>query len=599
MRANNLKAWKYDHSLNCLLFFAQRLDELLFHHTIDTYRYSALSLRSIATEFCNVYVDVKGGKLNKKNISHILSEFTFRLEEDDIARDILSDSYVTHFLKNHLSWDVKRQYENINYIRRKLGNRVYYEHLVNVLKLLIAENKKKSEIDIKAALFVRELIDCGYNENYIYNALHEVFFGSEVSSLESLERFFSRFDFKEKKYDVYIGFSTDISSLIPLFQKFVINDLKVTMIDVKSAPLGIKTKRQRTMLKFEAVDSLDMYSAFYLTDKISSCIIDSYSFFRHDPSSIHTYGQVLCAGNIIETIRPQKLLKNRVAALSREESAKNAESLVKILFANRNNFKCFSKITRVHNAAVHSENTSDSLLSLWSILESIVDDDVETKDVSEDHQVKTERSKIGNVILHALPYIKSTYTEKLVRTCMLDIIGWDSIYFNNHIACNPDLFGSNNIERTFSFLAFESTEHLRNDFYSKTEEYPLLRYRVFSLSEQLKNSKGIKELIKNHSQRVEWHLYRIYRARNYIVHDAQENSRMNQELVINLHSYIDILISETMRSINSSPFNDSIYDALAGHKLSTMIMDERLASQENESVFEKNALRYLYYNFEK
>lgn len=599
MRANNLKAWKYNQNLNCLLFFAQRMDELLFHHTIDTYRYSALSIRNIAVEFCNVYLDVKSGKLNEKNLSHILSEFTFRLAKDDISRYILSDYYVTHFLKHHLSWDTKRQFENIKYIIRKLGNRVYYERVVEVLKSLIAENKQKKEIDKKTAIFVRELIDCGYNENYIFKVLHEVFFSSEVSSLDSLERFFNRFDFKKKKYDVYIGFSTDISSLFPLFQKLEISDLKVTMIEVKSAPLGIKTKRQRTMLKFDAVDSLDMYSAFYRTEKISSCIVDSYSFFRHDPSSIRTYGQVICEDNRIETIRPKNLLKYRVAALSREESKKNAESLFKILFANYHNFICFSKITRVHNAAVYSENTSDSLLSLWSILESIVDDDVETINMSEDYQGKRERSKIRNVVLHVLPFLKSTYIEKLVRTCMSDIIGWDRIFFDTHIADNPDLFGNNNIERTFSFLSFESADHLRNKLYSHTEEYPLLRYRIFSLAEQLKNSKGIKELINNHAQRVEWQLYRIYRARNYIIHDAQENIRMNQELVINLHSYIDILISETMRLINSSPFNDSINEAMAGHKLSTLIMDERVKNQENENICEENALRYLYYNFEK
>lgn len=48
MRKNNLEAWTYTSSLNCLLFFAQRMDELLFHHTTDSYRYSALSIRGIS-----------------------------------------------------------------------------------------------------------------------------------------------------------------------------------------------------------------------------------------------------------------------------------------------------------------------------------------------------------------------------------------------------------------------------------------------------------------------------------------------------------------------------------------------------------------------
>lgn len=44
MRQNNITKWKYDSSLNCLLFFAQRLDELLFtiqqtHIAILPYHY--------------------------------------------------------------------------------------------------------------------------------------------------------------------------------------------------------------------------------------------------------------------------------------------------------------------------------------------------------------------------------------------------------------------------------------------------------------------------------------------------------------------------------------------------------------------------------
>ena len=71
MRQNNITKWKYDSSLNCLLFFAQRLDELLFHHTTDTYRYPSLSLRGLAAEYCSVYSDVRTGTVNKKNLKHI------------------------------------------------------------------------------------------------------------------------------------------------------------------------------------------------------------------------------------------------------------------------------------------------------------------------------------------------------------------------------------------------------------------------------------------------------------------------------------------------------------------------------------------------
>ncbi len=599
MRQNNVTKWKYDHSLNCLLFFAQRLDELLFHHTMDTYRYSSLSLRGLAAEYCIVYHDVKSGTINKKNLEHIIEELSARLDCDDVAKKILTKEFCSRFIKNYKSWDIKTQYENIRYISRKLSNRTYYNHIVESLKFLIEENKKKREIDEKVAAFVRELLDCGYNENYVYQILHEVFFYNEVLSLESLDNFFSRFDFSEKSYDVFIGYSKDLSSLLPLYEELDSSNLNVSIIDPTSVPIGIKTKRRKTIFKFENIKSYDAYSAFEIADAVSSCFANSYAFFRHDPNKISTYGQVMDEQNVITTIRPKKLLKYRVSSLSRDASTKNAESLIKVLFKNYENLFSFSKITSIHNSAISSENTSDSLLSLWSILESIVDDDnnENEKQLDKDNEDKKDRSKIGNVISYIIPYLKSTHIQKLVQTCMTDIIRWDMDFFSNHIQNNG--FGSNDLEHTFAFLAFESTQSDRDSLFQNTENYPLLRYRVYTLSDALKNSKGIKSLIKTHIQRVTWHLYRIYRARNYIIHDANANNQLNEGLVINLHSYVDTIFSEVITHILHSPYNDSIHDAITNHKLAVLIMDEKLQNQENEDITSDNALQYLYYDFEK
>lgn len=597
MRKNNLEAWTYTPSLNCLLFFAQRMDELLFHHTTDTYRYSTLSIRALASEYCMVYRDVKAGTINKKNLDHIIEEFAYRLERDDIAKEILSKEYVEKFKNNFGSWDAKRQFENMQYIARKFGNRAYYNCLVKRLKELIEENKQKKEIDEKTTLFVREILDCGYNENYVYQMVHDVFFHEPVSSMESLEIFFNKFDFQEKQYDVYIGYTRDMSSLMPIFEKLRVSNLHISMIDMKKVPVGIKTKRQKTILKFEAIESYDLYSAFEIADSISSCVVNAYSFFRHDPAAIRAYGQVMDENGRILTIYSKKLLKNRVAALSQENSMYKADLLLKVQFSNYDNLTDFIKITSVHNSAICSNHISDSLLSLWSILESIVEEDTNTKDSKDKEDSKKERSKIGNVISYTMPYLKSSYITKLVQTCMSDIVRWNKEFFDSYIANNS--FGNNDLEHTFAFLAFSSTQAERDKLYLETETFPLLRYRVCTLSEQLHNSKGIKNILNIHTQRVEWHLHRIYRARNYIIHDANENEQLNQELVINLHSYVDTLFEGVIEYINKSPYNVSISDALTEHKFAVSIMDEMLAHQANVDISVENAWRYLYYDFEK
>lgn len=109
MQQNNLTGWTYEISLSSMLFFAQRVDELLFHHTTDTYRCMAVSLQGLSSEFCDVYKDSKAGLISEKNLVHIIEEFDDRLQKDPIAKMILSPEYITRFTKNYGAWDVKTQ----------------------------------------------------------------------------------------------------------------------------------------------------------------------------------------------------------------------------------------------------------------------------------------------------------------------------------------------------------------------------------------------------------------------------------------------------------------------------------------------------------
>ncbi len=237
------------------------------------------------------------------------------------------------------------------------------------------------------------------------------------------------------------------------------------------------------------------------------------------------------------------------------------------------------------------------MLSLWSVAESLVEFDTEDGDESsnsEKNNKKYGRSKVQNVIKVIVPFIKSTYIQKLVKTCMSDILRWDKDFFKNNIRTIK--FGENDIEKMFAFLAFETTDNNRKELYNKTNEYPLLRYRVSILNEQLHD---IKAIIKEHEKRVTWHMYRIYRVRNYIIHDANSDKIMNNELAINLHTYLDEVISKAVELINNSNFNDSIRTVIKIHQFGVSIMDEKITGKENEKINEENGMRYLYYDFEK
>lgn len=585
MRQNNLAGWKYCSDLNNLLFFAQKLDELLFHYSIDSYRYPALSLLGLAEEYCNVYYDVKRKIINEKNLDHIVDEFAFCLKNDIVAETILTKEYANRFVKNYSSWSNKTKYENLLYVQRKLGNYTYFNKIVEHLRKCIKNGKEKRSIDKYSAILVRELINYGYDENYIYKTLHNVFFHQSVKDIESFDVFVKNFDFIEKKYVVYIGYSQDISCLLPLFQKMIIKDEDIEFVDINSVPVGIKTKKQKTILRFNSIKSLDYYSAYGLAKSISSLIIDAHSFYLHRSNAVRSYGQVIDEEKQIYTIHSKDLLKYRVSASSQIDANKKAASLLNIIFSSYENMREISKLTEIHNSAIYAENTSDSLLGLWSILEAQCDSD------------EKESDTIGSIKRKVIPFLKSTYVQKLVNTCMTDIIRWDKSFFDTKILSNG--YGKNEIEHTFAFLVFSDQDSVRKEFNALTEKYPLLRYRVWILHEQLHNIKNIKLLIENHTKRVEWHLHRIYRARNYIIHDGARNDKMNQELVINLHSYVDLMFTEIISIINRSPYRDAMKDVVISHKLAVSILDEQLVNQENKEIDCEDALKYLYYDFEQ
>lgn len=598
MQQKNGKNWNYESALSCMLLFVQRVDELLFHHTLDTYRYPSLSLRGLAIEFCSVYFDSQKGLIDKKNLPHIIDEFADRLEKDPLAKEILTSEYVKRFIKNYGSWDIKQQFENINYVGRKISNRTYYNFAVRKLKELIAENKKKKDLEQLTKIWVKEVIDNGYNADYVYKTLHEVFYHDEVKSLDSLDVFFSKFDFSNKQYDVYIGFQKDLSPIKPLFEKLILNEGRLLVLRPDEVQSGIKIKKQKTILKFESVTELDMFSAFENAYEIALHVVDSYSFFRHDGSIIRTYSQVVCPDKSIIRIRQKQLLKQRVRAQSQLDSEKNADLLLSALFSNYTNRSDLRRIIKIHNSALKSGSINDSLLSLWSLVESLVDTANNYHNeysVEKDDEVR--KSKSGSVIEYMMPFLKSTYVCKLVNTCAADIKLWDQDFFNTEIA-NIE-YGDNELEKTFAFLAFSKTQDIRNKLYASTDQYPLLKFRVMMLSETFNNSKHLKFCVAEHEKRIRWHLQRIYRARNYIIHDGSSNDKMNNDLVINLHSYIDTTIFKIVEMLNESPYDDSITSVLSEHRIEVSIFDEIMKDQPKEEINENNAKKYLYYDYRK
>lgn len=74
--------------------------------------------------------------------------------------------------------------------------------------------------------------------------------------------------------------------------------------------------------------------------------------------------------------------------------------------------------------------------------------------------------------------------------------------------------------------------------YATLDGDPLLRYHLHVFrTEVLSNSQGLIQRLERHITRVRWQLYRIYRARNSIVHRGRHNADI-ERLSRHLHTYL-------------------------------------------------------------
>ena len=99
MKLKITKQWHTDSSYEGVLFFAQRLSELLFDYTLDTYKPPALNSVFLCREAIDLIVDIEQELLDRNNLTVVLDELDWSLRNDDVAKLILNAPVEKFILK--------------------------------------------------------------------------------------------------------------------------------------------------------------------------------------------------------------------------------------------------------------------------------------------------------------------------------------------------------------------------------------------------------------------------------------------------------------------------------------------------------------------
>lgn len=180
-----------------LLFFVQRVQEMLFHFSDDVYRAPVHNTSTLIQEYINVHKEVKAGTVGAYQLVSIYDEIKDSFIHDKVLYANLGESYVKSLHDQLQSCTDANKINLINYLSG-LIKPFYLGWTTEYLKNQIGYGNHKAEIESGTRAWISDLIMRGYTSEFIYSYTEQFFVQGSVESIEDAKTYFDRFDFNKR-----------------------------------------------------------------------------------------------------------------------------------------------------------------------------------------------------------------------------------------------------------------------------------------------------------------------------------------------------------------------------------------------------------------
>lgn len=507
-----------------LLFFVQRAQEMLFHYTEDIRRAPVHNTSTLTREYLRLAKETDSGKVKEYHLEMVFAEIKNSLLHDRILINKLGEGFVKNLYLQLCATPKEKQRNLVQYLNGIIEKR-YLSWAEAYLKENITHGTHKSEIEFGAKCWISDLVMRGYSREFIYSYIEEKLIQSSLSSLADLDDFFRRFDFEKRTYKVYI----QISKVILPFKEILESRLSLSFED--DGNFSVLDNKSKYKTCYFQIESLDYYKAAslayqrinlfckyycYLSNKrknllfMHCCIVDQLDNSTH-------YIPIVPTGFYSKEFFCDKLIVQTMDTV--------------IMGLNENSHserKTIEKAIDLHNSAIRQQIPKDGFVGLWSVLEILCPSG-------------EYKSKIDMVLTNIVPVLQNDYYPKLFESIFEDLK--DNLPLSMFRKIYTSITASDVIEQTAHFCFLPEHEELREASFKQLSLYPAIRNKIYNLYVLRENKKALFDLTNKYRRRVEWHLYRLYRTRNSIVHSGSANTHV-QVLGEHLHSYVDSALNE-------------------------------------------------------
>lgn len=479
MKLARLKNWENDNSLDCLLFFALRIRELVFDYTIDTFKYPALNSTASCAEALKLILEIESNNMTAKSLPPVIEELKWKISKDEIVKNLVGEDLQFYLNFGDLD-DLKSVKIKLELLHNKIEPNKYCRETERVLLKLIEENKQKSKISTLCSNYISSLINLGISQSFIYRVTNVLFFSTmEISSTEKAAEFFRYFDREEESYLVILK-ASDLFKEIKN-SSFAFNSEITEKLDDEILALDIKNflksiNRNEVFYLAKNIKALDPLTAKMEAERRINKLSKLFVFFHHKKYPDWQSKALVINNKSKSTF----LFDDKISAMSKgsdlkpKKAAISLNRLIRKFSLTTESFAKYDRAIDLHGISIENRYIENQLLQNWIAFETLL-------------VGYSSKSKIDQVIDHLVPFLKYRYVERIINEFLKDLIRFDSIFFRSEIK-KIDI-GNTLIEKVTALICLDDYKANRGIYYSHLEKSPLLKWRLSKFHDYFSSAK--------------------------------------------------------------------------------------------------------------
>ncbi len=535
MKLKNTKKWHTEPNFENLLFFAQRLDELFFDYTLDTFKPPALTSIYLCREAISLIEDIEESIIDNANLEYVLDELEWSLASDPIAKHMLN-APLRKFIQRGDGVKLSSTKVRLEVLERSLNPLIYSELCEDLLANHIDGGSKK-EIEKLSRVYASTLINMGISKQHLYDKTQEFFFyGKEIKSFSELKDFFISISPTSHQYEIYFvvsGLIKEVEQSIEIFDLAVVDELppEVSKLALKNS---LTLSSNEVWVEVKGIEAFDRHTARKKAETKLDMVRDLFLLFSHKNRISWNCDSIItqCCEDIPVLIRRPKNAMEKCFDLRASDASNRLNSMIQTLALNGNSFLKFHRAVDLHAIGTTNDLPENQLLNIWIALETLVPSHV------------YGGGKIVKVSNGIMPILLRNYLSRFIKRLAADLIRWNREETSKALRKIRNSRSKKLYQKVLELVALEENIPILESLYEKLGEFVLLRYRLFEMTELFKKPENLMKKVDLHEKKVAWQLRRIYRTRNLIVHSGRSISYIDT-LIENAHDYLD----QTMNSV--------------------------------------------------